>query len=90
MATISELPPSTMTVRAPASFGPSQLAGGGGCLLRLALQGSSPDLLTAHPAAELGRAFHRLLELASRGQVGEMGDPEAHLLDVLDALLAEA
>jgi RecB family exonuclease len=80
----------------PAAFSPSQLAFGEQCLLRAVL-GSTRDLptLTAHPAAALGSVFHKLLEMAVRGEIPRTGTPSEdaertldHLLDAEDARLA--
>lgn len=72
-------------------FSPSQLAFGEECLLR-ALLGSTRELpaLTAHPAAALGNVFHRLLEMAVRGEIPRAGMPSDDAQRALDHLLDEA
>lgn len=72
----------------PTTFSPSQLAFANQCLLR-AILGSDRSLptLTAHPAAALGSVFHKLLELAVRGEIPRAGTPGADAEHALDALL---
>ena len=90
------LPEPVARCRVPVTFSPSQLAFGERCLLRTVL-GSARGLptLTAHPAAALGRVFHKLLELAVRRAIPRQGtagcdaERELHrLLDEEDARLA--
>jgi RecB family exonuclease len=87
-----------VSCRVPTTFSPSQLAFGDQCLLR-AILGSDRSLptLTAHPAAALGSVFHKLLELAVRGEIPRSGTPGEdaqraldRLLDAQDALIGAA
>lgn len=86
-----DLPPPIETVRVPEYFSPSQIAFGDECLLRVVL-GSSRDVarLTSHPAAELGRLFHRLLEWAVRGEIERRGELYDDLHRTLKELLKAA
>lgn len=68
------------------------------CVLRGVL-GSTRDLptLTSHPAAAIGSVFHRLLEMAVRGQIDQLSTPAEdadrmleHLLDEEKARLSSA
>lgn len=95
---MTPLPDPLLRCRVPTAFSPSQLSFGEQCLLRAVL-GSARDLptLTAHPAAALGSVFHKLLELAVRGEIPRTGTPGAdaertldQLLDAEDARLAAA
>jgi hypothetical protein len=95
---MTPLPEPLARCRVPAVFSPSQLAFGEQCLLRAVL-GSTRDLpsLTTHPAAALGRVFHRLLEMALRGEIPRSGTPGEdaertldYLLDAEDARVATA
>jgi RecB family exonuclease len=74
----------------PEVFSPSQLASGSTCLLRTVL-GSARELpaLTAHPAAAIGKVFHKLLELAVRGQVERASSPSEDVRRALERLLDE-
>lgn len=86
------LPPPINTIMVPEYFSPSQLASGDTCLLRAVVGSSHGDVpsLSSHPAAEIGRVFHRLLELAARGQIPRSGSTEADVGRCLDELLANA
>jgi RecB family exonuclease len=88
---VTRLPELLTRCRVPATFSPSQLAFGEHCLLR-AVFGSTRDLptLTAHPAAALGQVFHRLLEMAVRGEVLRSDTPGDDAERALDVLLDEA
>src|SRR5690606_24372496 len=44
----------------------------------------------SNPAAELGKVFHRLQELAIRGEINRCGESRAAVSRKLDELLAEA
>jgi len=85
---VTPLPEPLVQCRVPATFSPSQLAFGEQCLLRAVL-GSTRDLptLTAHPAAALGSVFHKLLELAVRGEIPRTGTPGEDAERTLDRLL---
>ncbi len=74
----------------PAAFSPSQLALGEECLLRAVLA-SVRDVpkLAAHPAAALGGVFHKLLELAVRGDIPREGSASDDARAALDRLLDE-
>lgn len=87
---MTSLPESLVRCRVPATFTPSQLALGEKCLLRAVLA-STRDLpaLTAHPAAVLGSVFHKLLELAVRGDIPRSGTPSEDAQRTLDRLLDE-
>jgi RecB family exonuclease len=71
-------------------FSPSQLAFGEPCLLRAVL-GSTRDLptLSAHPAAALGNVFHKLLDMAVRGEIPRSRTPSEDAVRMLDRLLDE-
>lgn len=88
---MTQIPPPLAHCRAPVIFSPSELAVGDQCLLRCLL-GSVRDVPTlgAHPAAELGRVLHRLLEMAARGQVVRSGTSAEDAQRALDALLDAA
>jgi RecB family exonuclease len=85
---VTSLPEPLVQCRVPAAFSPSQLAFGEQCLLRAVL-GSARDLaaLTAHPAAAIGRVFHKLLEMAVRGEIPRTGTPAEDAERTLDRLL---
>lgn len=85
---MTRLPPPVPQCKVPATFSPSQLAFGEGCLLRVVL-GSIRDLppLTAHPAAAIGRVFHKLLEMAVRGEIVREGSPGIDAERALEELL---
>jgi RecB family exonuclease len=79
------------TVVAPATFSPSQLGVADECLLRAVLGSARGiDPLPAHPAAEVGTAFHLLLERAIRGEIARRGTAEEDARRELDAILVEA
>jgi RecB family exonuclease len=87
---VTQLPDPLARCRVPVAFSPSQLAFGEQCLLRAVL-GSTRDLptLRAHPAAALGRVFHKLLERAVRGEIPRTGTPSEDAERALDRLLDE-
>jgi hypothetical protein len=91
MAGLRVLPPAATSVVAPDFFSPSQIALGNECHLRLVLAGGkqAPRLLS-HPAAEMGTAFHKLLEMSVRGQILREGELEKDLQRTLDALIDAA
>jgi RecB family exonuclease len=74
--------------RVPPLFSPSQLASGEHCLLRTVF-GATRDVpaLTAHPAAALGSVFHKLLEMAVRGEIPRTGTPAVDAARTLEQLL---
>lgn len=81
-------PEPLLRCRVPATFSPSQLAFGEQCLLRAVLRSARdvPTLL-AHPAAALGGVFHKLLEMAVRGEIMRSGTPGEDAERALDRLL---
>lgn len=84
------LPQPTTRCRVPFTFAPSQLAFGERCLLRGVLSSTgNVASLTANPAAALGSVFHRLLELAIRGEIPRAGMPGDDAERALDRLLDE-
>jgi RecB family exonuclease len=89
---VKSLPAPLTTVRVPELFSPSQLASGDRCRLRAVLGSSweNEPSLNSHPAAETGRVFHRLLELAARGQIPRKGSAEEDVLRSLNEILTEA
>jgi hypothetical protein len=86
---VTRLPQPLSHVEVPRTFSPSQLAFGRHCLLR-AVMGSTREAsaLTSHPAAAIGSAFHRLIEMAVRGDIPRQGtvadDTERTLEHLLD------
>ena len=84
------LPEALERCRVPTVFSPTQLALAEHCLLRAVL-GSSRDVpvLTSHPLAALGRVFHRVLELAVRGEIPRAGTPSEDAQRTLDRLIDE-
>ena len=87
------LPPVLDVVRPPRTFSPSHIGRADECLLRAVLgsnrkRASVP--LPAPPQADLGTAFHKLLERAVRGQIERRGSPEEDARRDLDVILAEA
>jgi RecB family exonuclease len=87
---VTPLPEPLTRCRVPAAFSPSQLAFAEQCLLRAVL-GSTRDVpsLTTHPAAALGSVFHKLLEMAVRGEIPLAGTPGEDVERMLDRLLDE-
>jgi RecB family exonuclease len=87
---VKDLPAPLTVCRVPQLFSPSQLVGAEHCSLRAVL-GSTGNVpaLVAHPAAAIGRVFHRLLELAVRGAVKRAGTPEEDAERLLDRLLQD-
>jgi RecB family exonuclease len=87
---VNVLPGPLVGCEVPPAFAPSQLAFGKDCLLRAVL-GSNRDLpaLNAHPTAELGRVFHKLLEMAVRGEISREGSTAHDAERVLERLLEE-
>ncbi len=85
------LPPPIHSVRIPESFSPSQIAAAGECLMRAAL-GSSREspVLHSSPGAELGKVFHRLMELAAQGRIDRDGSAREVVGAALDRLLRDA
>lgn len=79
-----------LTSPIPQVFSPSQMAFGVHCLLRVVL-GASRDLpiLSSHPAGAIGRAFHKLVELAVQGRIERSESPDADAARTLDRLLDE-
>lgn len=86
------LPPPITMAEIPEYFSPSQLASCGGCLLRAVLGSSRADIpsLNSHPSAEIGKVFHRLLELSARGRIRRSGSAEEDVKRCLDELITEA
>jgi RecB family exonuclease len=87
---VRPLPPPVDRVVVPEFFSPSQLAHGETCFLRVALGSDelAPTLRT-HPAAEIGRLSHRLLERAVRGDIERRGTPEEDLARAFDELVEQ-
>lgn len=84
------LPPTLKTCHVPRALSPSQMAFGDRCLLRAVLGSSrSAAALAAHPAAALGRVFHRFLEQAVRRDQEGSSDDSGVDANTLDRLLDE-
>ncbi len=86
-----QLPPLLSMVVPPPTFSPSHLGVADECLLRAVL-GSARVVasLPAHPAADVGTAFHLLLERSIRGEITRMGTAEEDAERTLDEILIEA
>jgi hypothetical protein len=87
---VTRLPQPLSHVQVPRTFSPSQLAFGRHCLLRAVLGSTrQASALTSHPAAAIGSAFHRLIEMAVRGDVQRQGtvadDTERTLEQLLES-----
>ena len=85
------IPPPVASVTVPQYFSPSHFAAAGDCLLRSVLRKSSPVApLRAHPAAQLGRVFHDLIERVLKGAVDPSEKIEDDLRRELERLLGAA
>lgn len=85
-----KLPAPRSECEVPSSFSPSHLVWGEHCPLRAVL-GSQRGVptLASHPLAAIGRAFHRLLELAVRGEIAAPSAGSSELEHTLDLLMQE-
>lgn len=91
MARIEHLPVPLERVTIPEFFGPSQLAYGHGCPLKVVLKTERGiPALRKHPVAEIGSVFHELLERAVRGHIPLSSRPRDDVRRMLDSLLAGA
>lgn len=88
---VGPLPSAVDLIAPPQTLSPSHLGIADECLLRAVL-GSvrSVEPLPAHPAADLGTAFHLLLERAVRGEIERRGTAEEDARRELGTLLDDA
>jgi hypothetical protein len=85
------IPSVLRAVRIPAELSVTALAGARPCLLApVASDDPSVPLLRLGPQAELGRILHKLVEDASRGNIGSGTDADAVVRSHLELLLREA
>ena len=87
------IPQSFRHVEIPRYFSPTALVNYGDCILKVVLgsQQSNAPRLPSHPAAELGKIFHTLLEKSVSGaiQSGSLSEELSRLLAQTDQRLAE-
>ena len=85
------IPSVLRTVQIPAELSVTALAGAKPCLLApVASDDPSVPLLRFGPQGELGRILHKLVEDASRGNIGSGTDADAAVRSHLELLLREA
>jgi ATP-dependent exoDNAse (exonuclease V) beta subunit len=88
---MKSIPSVLRTVRIPAELSVTALAGARPCLLApVASDDPSVPLLRLGPQAELGHILHKLVEDASRGNMGSGTDADVVVRSHLEFLLREA